>query len=270
MNSVLSFGSSLRLDAGVPCSYQLSMLLRTRSFVVQCAVLTMIILCIPASNVAFAGKRACDEDQDCGATEACSKAGACCERAEPLPLLFGSKRSAPSSTPVTYFGLDYSLARFIGADDFNEESQVVDYYPGVWNRLWVKERMEDMDRAIGPVSQEIQVVEPNNSKLTIKQVDHRDGGDSNVTTSHITEAKLASLVKGYRWSGTEGLGLVLVVDRLVKLQAVGCSWIVYFDLDTRKIEASSRECAEAGGFGFRNYWFRTAKDLLPRIKSLKP
>ena len=228
--------------------------------------------------MAFAATPACDVDEDCGDHEFCSDAGKCVEAAEPLPVLFGDKRGGRVTgerarrgrDQVTFFGIDYSLARFIGNDDFRDVEQVTDYYPGVWNRLWAKEMMEDMEKAIGPVTQEIEVVDANNAKVTSKQIIRKDGGDSNVTTSLITSAKLASLVKGYSWPDTLGYGLVLVVDRYVKLQHTGCTWIVYFDLRTRAIESANRECVEAGGFGFRNYWFRTAKGLMPAIEGQRP
>lgn len=184
-----------------------------------------------------------------------------------LALLLGAK----GATPVTFVGIDYSLARFIGNGDFIDVQQVTTYYPGEWNRLWVEEMMEDLGKAAGPVSQQIQVVAANNAKVSEAQIVRQDGGDELVTASDITSEQLAALVKGYTLpEGTGGLGLVLVVDRYVKRQEKGCTHVVYFDAATRDIRAQQRVCEDAKGFGFRNYWFRTAKDLMDDIKRLKP
>lgn len=178
--------------------------------------------------------------------------------------------AAKSTTPVTFVGIDYSHAQFVGSDDFSDVAQVTGYYPGEWNRLWANEMMEDLEKAAGPVSQEVNIVSANNAKVTEAQIVRTDGGDSLVRESGISAATLASLVQGYDMRGATGLGLVLVVDRYVKLAEQGCTWIVFFDATSKEIKASQRVCEEAAGFGFRNYWFRTAKDLIDDIRKLKP
>ena len=183
-----------------------------------------------------------------------------------IALLLGAK----STVPVTFVGIDYSLAKFIGSGDFQDVGQVTTYYPGEWNRLWASEQMEDLAKAAGPVTQEIQTVAANNGKVAEAQIVRADGGDSNVTATDITAEALQKLVRGYTLTSKEGLGLVLVVDRYVKLQETGCSYIVYFDAASRDIRAQERVCKQASGFGFRNYWFRTEKDLMGDIGRLKP
>jgi hypothetical protein len=185
-------------------------------------------------------------------------------------LLLGLLLGAKSATPVTFVGLDYSLAEFVGSGDFQDVNQVTTYYPGEWNRLWATEMMEDMGKVVGPVTQKIDVVAPDNAKVNESQILRTDGGDENVTRTDITTDKLQALVKGYDLGSANGLALVIVVDRYVKLQETGCSWVVYFDAQSRDVLAQQRVCEKASGFGFRNYWFRTEKDLLDDMKKLKP
>jgi hypothetical protein len=101
------------------------------------------------------------------------------------------------------------------------------------------------------------------------QIDHTDGSrEEMVTPSNTTEADIAAVVKHYKLKNDKGLGLVFVMDRLVKAQEVGCLYVVFFDVDSRKVLSSERLCEKAGGFGFRNYWFRPVKgavDHLPPI-----
>jgi hypothetical protein len=185
-------------------------------------------------------------------------------------LLLAALALAKPSTPVTFVGLDYSLAKFVGSGDFQDVGQVTTYYPGEWNRLWADEMMEKLAYAAGPVTQDISIVAANNAKVTEAQIVRQDGGDSLVTQSDITPEALGALVKSYDLKGATGLGLVLVVDRYVKLQEKGCTWVVFFDAQSRAIRAKERVCEDAAGFGFRNYWFRTEKDLMDDIERLKP
>ena len=175
-----------------------------------------------------------------------------------------------STTPVTFIGIDYSLCQFIGAGDFSDPTQVTTYYPGVWNKLMVTEQLEDMDKAIGPLAAVIKPVEANNAKVTPAQIIHEDGGDWSSTMSTISESDRLALVKGYAIPNHHGLGLVLIMDRLVKMEALGCGWVTYFDIDSRTITAEERVCADAGGFGFRNYWFHPVKEMLRTMKKVKP
>lgn len=184
-----------------------------------------------------------------------------------LPLLIAAKKSA---TPVTFLGIDYSQAAFIGTTDFSDPAAIFPGYLNTWNQLWADEIMEDMNKAVGPVTLENEATFETNKKATADQIKREDGPESWVNETDITDERLGALVKGYALKETSGLGLVLVVDRYVKLQQTGCTWIVYFDIATRGITAKERVCKEASGFGFRNYWFRTEKELLPEIKSLKP
>jgi hypothetical protein len=61
---------------------------------------------------------------------------------------------------------------------------------------------------------------------------------------------------------------VFIVDRLVKKQETGCTYVVFFDVQSRKITHSERICAGAGGGGFRNYWFRPIKGAVEKLPKM--
>ena len=77
-----------------------------------------------------------------------------------------------------------------------------------------------------------------------------------MTPSHISEKDIAASVKGYDLKYKDGIGLVFIVDRLVKVQKVGCLYVVFFDIKSRNVLSSERVCNEGGGAGFRNFWFK--------------
>jgi hypothetical protein len=89
-----------------------------------------------------------------------------------------------------------------------------------------------------------------------------------VKPSHITEQDIAATVRAYDIRYKEGLGLVFLMDRLVKAQQTACLYVVFFDIRSRKVLYSQRRCEKAGGIGFRNYWFAPVKHAVKVLPSL--
>ena len=183
---------------------------------------------------------------------------------------------AQDATPDTlvWCGLDYSKVKMIGTADFTQPQQI---FPGMlvaWNGLFMKEMVPNLEKMAGSVQPDLNAVEPNNEKATASQIEREDGtAEEKVKPSHITEADIAKMVKDYDLKNKQGLGLVFIMDRLVKAQEMGCMYVVYFDVASRKVVRSDRVVAKAGGIGFRNFWFnpvKTAvKDLPKTYKQVK-
>ena len=114
---------------------------------------------------------------------------------------------------------------------------------------------------------EIEGMAARNQLAKPDQIIRQDGQFSGET--HLTDADLAAAVRSYKLASTSGLGLVFIVDRLVKLEQKGAVYQVYFDIASREVIARQRVVVKAGGFGFRNYWFRVVKDAVPALKKLR-
>jgi hypothetical protein len=113
------------------------------------------------------------------------------------------------------------------------------------------------------VKEDLKAVEMNNQKATGAQIERTDGTDEeNVKASHITEADIAGIVQSYTLESNEGVGLVFIVDRLVKKQDYLCAYIVFFDVATRKVLHSQRHCAGASKGSFRTHWFKPFKNIV--------
>ena len=110
------------------------------------------------------------------------------------------------------------------------------------------------------VKSDLSAVNMRNQQVTAKQIDLIDGTyDTEVRTTHITQSDIAAIVASYKLEEDKGIGLVFIMDRLVKAQHAGCLYIVYFDISTRKVLYSERAIAGAHGGTFRNFWFRPIK-----------
>jgi hypothetical protein len=180
----------------------------------------------------------------------------------------GGARADDSGTLV-WCGLDYSKVQMIGTQDFREPDQI---FPGMleeWNGLFMTEMIPKLEKMAGSLASDLDAVTAKNGKASASQIKHEDGTrDEMVMPTDITEETIAKMVRGYDLKHTQGLGLVFIMDRLVKTQETGCLYVVFFDISSRKVLYSERLIEKAGGIGFRNFWFRPVKaavDKLPKI-----
>jgi hypothetical protein len=188
----------------------------------------------------------------------------------------GVSRAQDDSTPDTliWCGLDYSKVKMIGTADFMHPEAIFPTMLNTWNGLFMTEMLPQLEKMTSPVKTDLKAVEAANQKAGASQIVREDGtADEKVKPSDITDADIAAMVKSYDLKYKQGLGLVFIMDRLVKAQETGCLYVVYFDVASRKVVHSERVCAKAGGIGFRNFWFspiKTAVKGLPKsFKQIK-
>ncbi len=180
-------------------------------------------------------------------------------------------RAAETTTlnTLVWCGLDYSKVKMIGTLDFRNPDQI---FPGMltaWNGLFMKEMLPQLELMASSVRTDVQAVQPGNEKAKASQIVYKDGStEEMVKATHLTEADIAGLVKSYKLENSHGMGLVFVMDRLVKAQETACLHAVFFDVASRKVIRSERVCGKAGGIGFRNYWFRPVKDAVKQLPNM--
>lgn len=183
----------------------------------------------------------------------------------------GMSVAAQDTSPETliWCGLDYSRAKMIGTKDFQEPGNI---FPGMleaWNGLFMKEMLPKLERMAPGLRTDISAVQGSNAKQTADCIVREDGtADEMVKPTHITVEDITVSVKGYELKYKQGLGLVFIMDRLVKGQQTGCLYVVFFDIASRKVVYSERLCDKAGGTGFRNYWFNPVKHVVKRLPVL--
>jgi hypothetical protein len=185
-------------------------------------------------------------------------------------------RAQDEATPDTlvWCGLDYSKVKMIGTADFLHPEAIFPTMLQTWNGLFMTEMLPQLEKMTSPVRTDLKAVEAANQKASASQIEREDGtADEKVKPSHITEADIAKMVQSYDLKYKQGLGLVFIMDRLVKAQETGCLYVVYFDVASRKVVHSERVVAKAAGIGFRNFWFnpvKTAVKGLPKnFKQIK-
>src|SRR5207245_5218678 len=112
-------------------------------------------------------------------------------------------------------------------------------FPGMldrWNELFKREMLPKLSSMAPVVRVDTDAVYARNSQASPSQIVREDGSyDATVKPSHITEAEIAEIVRSYQLNETTGLGLVFMVDRLVKRQETGCMYVVFFDITSRDV-----------------------------------
>lgn len=162
---------------------------------------------------------------------------------------------------VVWAGLDYSLVRMVGPNDFRNPATIIPDMFDKWNDLFLRERLGRLgDTLRKRVTPDTAGMKERNRLVTDKQIIPSPGPDDAVEQTHITAEQIAAAVKAYQLESKEGLGLVFLVDRLCKAPQKGAVHVVFFDVKTREVIASERSVRPAGGGGFRNYWFRVIKE----------
>jgi len=182
------------------------------------------------------------------------------------------KNSPPKTDTVVWAGVDYSMVRMIGPGEFTQPESI---FPGMleaWNNLFLQERLKFAEKETRKhVVVDISGVTAANKAATSKQIINAPGSDDTVDKSHISSQDLARAVRSYKLENKSGLGVVFVVDRLVKLdkKGRGAVYVVYFNIETREVLFTQRKVSNAVGFGFRNYWFRVVKDAEPVLSKYR-
>lgn len=190
--------------------------------------------------------------------------------------VFGANKSDKSallaSDKIVWAGIDYSMTRMIGPGEFPNPENI---FPGMlenWNNLFIEERVSFVEKAIKKtLIPDIGGVTRANKAASAKQIVNSPGPNDTVEQTHITPEMIAKAVKSYKMENKSGLGVVFIVDRLVKMdkRGKGAVYVVAFDVATREVLSSQRGVYIAVGIGFRNFWFRVVKDAERELKNLK-
>jgi hypothetical protein len=184
------------------------------------------------------------------------------------------KHPLMASDTVVWAGLDYSMVRMIGANEFKSADAIFPSMLERWNTLFIDERSQKVESALGKLMfVDIGGVTERNKTATPKQIILTPGPTDTIEQSHITQQDIAAEVRSYKLEKTNGLGLVFIVDRLGRHKVTtahgpnaethmrfgGAVYVVFFDVATREVISAEREVHQAGGSGFRNLWFGVIK-----------
>lgn len=176
----------------------------------------------------------------------------------------GSSSASSASTPnslvgktVVWVGIDYSMVTMSPELDFRDAGAIFPDMLHKWNYLFIEERFKRLPNLLeARVLDGSPAVYADNNATTSEQI---VAFPEDINQSKITPEMIGHKVNAYEISQQGDIGLVFIVDRMVKTAKASAIYIVYFDLSTREVLSSERGIYNASGWGFRNYWFGSIK-----------
>jgi hypothetical protein len=166
------------------------------------------------------------------------------------------------STPIVYYGIDFTLVKFIGSSGFNDPAKIVDEYLDKINQKIIMEQ-DNYDMGIffrrRDFDIDLEMLSGRNRSINPYEV---------VTNSNhsISEEQIRELVSTYNPQAQEGVGLVVVMESLNKLRERGEMYFVLFDIKTKKVVHIRKESGEPSGFGITNYWMKPVYEAIKKLK----
>ena len=172
-----------------------------------------------------------------------------------------------SEVPLTYLGVDFTQAKVFN-DIAANAMDIRDRQFAAINQVIVNEpKKYDFQKALSKssVTNDISFVNAKNAKIDAEKIIESNSADE----VRFTKATIESVVKGYKFTGKKGIGLMFIMESMNKASAQASMYVTFIDLASGKVLLTERMTAKAAGFGFRNYWAKTVYEVLDDIKKSK-
>jgi hypothetical protein len=176
-----------------------------------------------------------------------------------------------SDKPVTWLGIDFTQARYIGsATQFKDAGEVTadvvrDKYIPAWNELFINEQKKyDVGKYVHreSVAFALDITTRANNKVGASFF-----SENPADYAHLTEADITKVVKKYDFMGNKGVGLIFFVEGMSKGKEEAAAWITFVDMGGKTVLKTRRITGKPGGFGFRNYWAKAFLNILKETDS---
>ncbi len=160
---------------------------------------------------------------------------------------------------LVWFGLDYSLVKFIGLNSqFSDLAHIQGHYFRAWNELIIVEQEKyDLKKAFSAqkVTFDLENAISRSQEIDMNQVVQSE-------SYRIGEEQAIEVAMAYTDRSVEKVGALFVMETLDKLGESSSMWLVVFNISTGEILHVNRHAAAPGGFGFRNYWARSYYNVI--------
>jgi hypothetical protein len=170
-----------------------------------------------------------------------------------------------SASELVWFGIDYSLVKFIGvSDDFSDLRDIQERIFRSWNEIVLAEKDKyDVQSAFGVSRVDYQM------EFAISQSENRDmDGILQTEKYSIDKDQVTEVVMKYTDTADDRVGVLFVMETLNKLDQISTMWVAVFQISTGEIIHLERFAGKPGGFGIRNYWARSYYNVLNEIRGI--
>lgn len=172
------------------------------------------------------------------------------------------KTSLKDIDKLTFFGVDFSMAKVYGADETAE--QFKDAFYGI-NTLFQREpKKYDTAKAFdAAVTTDLET-----SRNLIEQIKKADLFASD-DSYELTDEEIAEHIRQFNTGNANGYGAVFIAGLLNKGKTQATYNVVVFDIASKDILLNRQFTERARGFGLRNYWAYSVYKTLNKVKKIK-
>lgn len=172
------------------------------------------------------------------------------------------KTSLKDIDELTFFGVDFSMAKVYGADETAE--QFKEAFTGINNLFQREPKKYDTAKAFDAkvttdLTPSLDLVEQ------INKADLRAQNDG----YELSDEEIAEHIRQFNTGDAKGYGAVFIAGLLNKGQGRGTYNVVVFDIATKDIIVNKQFTEKARGFGLRNYWAYSVYKTLGKVKKIK-
>jgi len=151
---------------------------------------------------------------------------------------------------LTYYGVDFSRVRINDSPKINKNAVYSQKYPSAWIAYVEKELPPDIyvGRILGYndfIYQQRDIYE----KSIAVSPRFIIGCDNTIPPD-----TLSAMVAGYSLQAKSGLGMVLIPELFSKPQETAHTWIVFFDIKSRKILYKTKTYGKCAHMGYTAHW----------------
>lgn len=164
---------------------------------------------------------------------------------------------------LTVFGFDFSSAKMIGPEGFNDPRDIKERKIDNWNQQF-KYDLKGLAFAFGSQNKHVEY-----DVLPVKSInaaiDYQDLVLYN--PKDFVELKTDSLqshIQRLKTENRQGLGVLYVVDYFSKKEKIAQVYAVFFDIENKTILMQNPVYGEPDGFGFSDYWGIALKSIVSK------
>jgi len=170
-----------------------------------------------------------------------------------------------SKTPITWLGIDFSKAIYIGDPGTVSPDEMKGLFTKI-NMLIISEPDKyDIKKYFNKSTVEINITytEENNKSIESDKLYSLNSKDYQKNNGSIVK----TVVDKYKFEDSEkGIGLIFIVDGMNKMIEEASMWVTFVNMETKEIVFTERLTGTAEGFGFRNHWAGAVYDVMKKVK----
>jgi hypothetical protein len=156
------------------------------------------------------------------------------------------------SDSIVCFGLDFSNAKLIG--EFPDKKNIMQSSLETWNSMLVSSDILKSYRT-KPFLFDFSVVSKRNRQIKENEM-------FTVLPMSLTPNKIQSIINEYDPVITKGKGLVYMVESFDKNREEAQIWVVYFQIETKKVLYAQNFTGIASGINIQNHWGTAVKKVI--------